>query len=171
MKTPQKRSSDTARNREEVHMRSSKKRTRPSRKDRRDVGVRRHRDVQYAEQRDVERCHEVMWVTSVAHRFLSPGVVVRAYFPYAEGTDGKYRPAVVVAKHGQVVTLIALTTSRRATEASDVSVLDLEDAGLHKATRARTARPECVDRAKVIQVLGRLSARDFTRILLVRSAA
>ena len=98
-----------------------------------------------------------MWVTSVAHRFLSPGVVVRAYFPYAEGTDGKYRPAVVVAKHGQVVTLIALTTSRRATEASDVSVLDLEDAGLHKATRARTARPECVDRAKVIQVLGRLA--------------
>jgi hypothetical protein len=172
MKTRPQRSSDTAHNPEEVHMRSNKTRgPRPEGKDRRNVGVRRHRGVQHTEQRDVERSHEVMRVTSVAHRFLSPGVVVRAYFPFADGTDGKYRPAIVVGKQGQVVTLIALSTSQRAVDASDVSVLDLEEAGLHKATRARTARPECVDRAKVIQVLGRLSARDFTRILLVRSAA
>jgi hypothetical protein len=136
----------------------------------RDVGLRRHRSVR-SEQRDVERTHEVMRVTSVAHKFLSPGVVVRALFPYAEGDEGKYRPAVVVAKHGQVVSLIALTTSRRATHSSDVSVLDLDEAGLHKATRARTAHAEWVDRAKVIKVLGRLSNRDFTRILVMRSAA
>ena len=171
MNTYQQRSTGAGRNREDIHMDNQNGAPRWARRNRRDVGIRRHREVPQPEQRDVEHCHDVMQVTSVAHKFLAPGVVVRAYFPYAEAADGKFRPAVVVAKHGQVVTLIALTTSRRATHATDVSVLDLPEAGLTRATRARTATPECVDRTKVINVLGRLSPRDFTRILMIRNAA
>jgi hypothetical protein len=135
----------------------------------RDTGLRRHRFQQ--PQVDLGS-HQVMRVTSVAHRFLSPGVVVLAFVPYAEdGRRGKHRPAVVVATHGREVTLIALTTSRNATHVSDVLVLDNEEAGLSRTTRARTARAERVDRTKVVEVLGRLSPRDFTRILMARSAA
>ena len=137
----------------------------------RNTGVRRHRNAQAPEARNVERCHDIMRITSVARRFLKPGVVVRAAIPFWEGGDQKVRPAIVVAVRGNDVVVIPLTSSPRATYAGDIAVHDLESAGLHKPTRARTDRVVQIDAAKAIEVLGRLSAGDFHRIVLIRSVA
>lgn len=137
----------------------------------RNTGVRRHRYAQAPAARDVERCHDIMRITSVARRFLKPGVVVRAAIPFWEGGDQKVRPAIVVAVRGDDLVLIPLTSSPRATYAGDVAVHDLESAGLCKPTRARTDRVVTIGASTAIEVLGRLSDVDFHRIVLVRGAA
>jgi hypothetical protein len=137
----------------------------------RNAGVRRHRYAPAPEVRDVERCHDIMRITSVARRFLKPGVVVRAAIPFQEGGDQKVRPAVVVAVRGHDLVVIPLTSSPRATHAGDVAVHDLDSAGLCKPTRARTDRAVKIGASTAVEVLGRLGAADFHRIVLVRSAA
>ncbi len=106
-----------------------------------------------------------MKITSVAYRFLSPGAVVRAYVPFADGEDMKARPVVVVGMQGQEVTVIPCSTSRRATRSTDVAIEDLDSAGLPKSTRARTARCVVLERSAVIKLLGHLEASMPLRIL------
>jgi len=137
----------------------------------RNTGLRRHRNALAPEVRDVERCHDIMRIMSVARRFLKPGVVVRAAIPFWEGGDQKVRPAIVVAVRGDDMVVIPLTSSPRATHAGDVAVHDLDSAGLCKPTRARTGRAVRIGASTAIEVLGRLGAADFHRIVLVSSAA
>ncbi|WP_121257783.1 type II toxin-antitoxin system PemK/MazF family toxin [Nocardioides ferulae] len=135
---------------------------------RRNCGVRRHR-IACSETRDVERNHDIMGVSHVACRFLKPGAVVLVDFPYPDETGRKARPAVVVARQGQSVTLMPVTSSRRAYAA--IEVLDLEAAGLSKASRVRTDQTTVLDRHATIKTLGRLSDRDVLRIRVLRSVA
>jgi hypothetical protein len=111
-----------------------------------------------------------MEVRKVAYRFLKPGRVVRAEVPYADGTGRKMRPAVVVAVHGRTVELIAIT-SKRVRSAGDVVVADLEVAGLHKDSVARTGRLIIVDRVAVVAELGFLSDRDMSTVLVSHGEA
>jgi hypothetical protein len=134
-----------------------------------DAGLRRHRG-------QGEVCkdlgvHAIMKVTHAPLRFLDRGAVVRASFPFVDGADSKVRPAVVIGKSGRQVCLMQLTTSKRTSFETDVDLLDLAAAGLHRATTARRARLATVDYLSVIEVLGHLSARDEHRVLASPSAA
>jgi hypothetical protein len=130
---------------------------------RRNSGVRRHR-IAASVTVDLG-LHGIMKVTTAPQQFLQPGCVVRVHFPFAECDNSKVRPAIVLSKAGQRVSLVEVTSSPRAFARTDIEVLDLLKAGLHKPSKARTGRIVTVDRYAVIEVLGRLSHRDAARIL------
>lgn len=130
-----------------------------------DVGVRRHRVGSPDAPREVVRAHSISRVGCVAQRFLCRGTVVLAEIPYADGTGRKWRPAVVVEVSGHVVTLLPCTTSRAARQDTDVAIVDLDVAGLHKHTVVRTGRSVAVDRTVVAQVYGHLSLSDADRLI------
>lgn len=129
------------------------------------MGVRRHRVISPDAPRELVRSHDVMQVTTVAHRFLSSGAVILADVPYADGAGRKCRPVVVVAVHGHTVTVIPCTSSKRASARTDIAIEDLAAAGLPKATKARTARHLTLERFAVVKMLGHLGAVDAFRIL------
>lgn len=136
----------------------------------RNVGVRRHRGARFAEVGPL-KSHRIMEVTTVAYRFLKPGRVVRAEIPFREGGGSKVRPAVVVAVNGHSITVIPLTTSPKARFSTDIPVVDLRAAGLHRETKARTGCLVVIDRSMAIEELGFLSDRDRVSILLADGEA
>jgi hypothetical protein len=132
----------------------------------RDCGVCRHRIA--AKNRFQKIKTSMSW--SVADRHLIPGAVVRARIEFDEGYDYKVRPAIVVGKIGDDVTMIPCSSSPRASLDSDVFLGDLESAGLKKPTAARTHRVRTVDKRDCLEVLGQLSPCDLLRIPALRSS-
>ncbi len=129
------------------------------------MGVRRHRVISPDAPREVVRSHDVMQVTTVAHRFLSPGADHPGGRAVRRRAGRKCRPVIVVAVHGHTVTVIPCTSSKRASARTDIAIEDLAAAGLPKSTKARTARHLTLERFAVVKMLGHLGAVDAFRIL------
>lgn len=129
----------------------------------RDCGVRRHSiNARRIARRRASKPFEKSW--SVADRFLTPGAVVRARIEFDEGNDYKVRPAIVVGKCGDEITLIPCTTSSKACLPSDIAIRDLSSAGLTKPTAARTHRTRTIDKRDCLEKLGHLGQVDTMRI-------
>jgi len=88
---------------------------------------------------------------------LTPGTVVWAHVPFADGTGEKSRPAVVLSRQGRDVELLPATTSMRRHRypGQYVEIEDLESAGLNRATGV-SLRPVIVDIIEIISITGSL---------------
>jgi len=88
---------------------------------------------------------------------LTPGTVVWAHVPFADGTGEKSRPAVVLSRQGRDIELLPATTSMRRHRYPDqyVEIQDLESAGLGRATGV-CLRPVVVDILEIIPITGSL---------------
>ena len=72
---------------------------------------------------------------------------------------------------GQFVEVIPCTSSREACRVSDISIVDLTEAGLTKATKARTGHVVRIDRSKIVDLVGYLSPQDMNGILNSKEVA
>lgn len=88
---------------------------------------------------------------------LTPGTVVWAHVPFADGTGEKSRPAVVLSRQGRDIELLPATTSMRRHDYPHkyVEIEDLESAGLNRATGV-SLRPVVVDIIEIISITGSL---------------
>ena len=91
--------------------------------------------------------------------------VVVVPFPYADRLAEKRRPAIVVSAptllraHG-LVWLAMVTSADNRRWDSDVSVTDLEVAGLPAPSLVRPAKIATVDGERVLRRIGRLTPKD-----------
>ena len=95
---------------------------------------------------------------------LTPGTVVWAHVPYADGTGEKSRPAVVVTTRGRDIELLPATTSSlRHGQPGFVSLTDLHAAGLERRSSVRL-ESVTVDRIEIINITGQVAPLDAARI-------
>ena len=97
-----------------------------------------------------------------------PGVVVLTRIRFAEGTETKKRPAVVLTNsqyHDSRADaiVVALSTQRGAMYYGDCDLQEWREAGLPRATKAKGVI-QTIDRSTIERRLGALSPSDFDRV-------
>lgn len=97
--------------------------------------------------------------TSDADR-LAPGAVVVVPFPYSDRLNDKRRPAVIisgpdVAANG-FVWIAMITSGRNPAKPHDLSIADLDHAGLKRASVVRPVKVACIDSDRVVSRIGAL---------------
>jgi len=90
--------------------------------------------------------------------------VVVVPFPYADRLAEKRRPALVIsgprlAAHG-LVWVAMITSATNSPWPSDVTVTDIERAGLPAPCVVRPAKIACIEPARIERIAGRLDKRD-----------
>ena len=97
-----------------------------------------------------------------------PGVVVLTHIRFAEGTETKKRPAVVLtdssyhASRADAI-VVALSTQRGAVYYGDCDLQDWREAGLPRPTKAKGVI-QTIDRSSIERCLGALSSSDLDRV-------
>jgi len=100
----------------------------------------------------------------VALRNLEPGVIVHTHVLFADGTGGKDRPAVVLARLGRDV-FVAPITGNEWARAGTTTIESWLEAGLKKPSFIEQ-RVLCVDRKiGIVGVIGQLMAEDQKKII------
>ena len=96
-------------------------------------------------------------------RLFAAWDIVVVPFPYTDRLAEKRRPALVIsnrslARHGVIWTAM-ITSAENRSWVSDVSISDLERAGLPAPSVVRTAKIACIDPARVLSRAGRLDRK------------
>lgn len=101
---------------------------------------------------------------------FAQGAVLVLPFPYSDRLAEKRRPAVVVSKptleraHGLV--WVAMVTSDRGTRLTDdVSISQLNKAGLSTASLVRPTKLATIEPTRVLRVAGTLTKADLQTVL------
>ena len=94
--------------------------------------------------------------------------VVAVPFPYADRLAEKRRPALVVsnrklAAHG-LVWLAMITSADNAPWPSDVTIADLDRAGLPAPSVVRPAKIACIEPARIDRRVGRLDKTEARQV-------
>jgi hypothetical protein len=96
--------------------------------------------------------------------YCRPGDVVLLNIAYDDGTDAKVRPAVVI-ESGAELLVVPLGTERQLPKAIGSYVLaDWSEAGLSRPSLTRP--PVIVDAGDVLDLVGRVTDRDWRRIVI-----
>lgn len=102
-------------------------------------------------------------VRLVPRAALTPGAVVIAHVPYADGTGSKRRPAVVLRASRHDVEVLPVT-SKPPRRRGGTALADWEPAGLRQPSTVRHT-PVLIDRRDVDVALGQLSPRDHRTLV------
>jgi mRNA interferase MazF len=99
-------------------------------------------------------------MTSSDDRRFAPFDIVVVPFPYADRQAERRRPAVVISSrrldHYGLVWLAMVTSAENESWPCDVSITDLDRAGLPAPSVVRPAKIACVDPARIERRAGRL---------------
>jgi mRNA interferase MazF len=95
---------------------------------------------------------------------VPPFSIVVVPFPYSDRLAEKRRPALVIS-HADMPDIlgriwVAMITSTPGIMLGDAAIADYADAGLPVASTLRASKIATLDAARVIRVLGHLTARD-----------
>jgi mRNA interferase MazF len=101
---------------------------------------------------------------------FAQGAVLVLPFPYSDQLAEKRRPAVVISKpalekkHG-VLWVAMITSDRGASRDDDVSITQIQKAGLPTASLVRPSKIATIEPARVIRTAGALRAADLNSVL------
>ncbi len=97
--------------------------------------------------------------TSDARHFVTFDIVVLP-FPYADRLAEKRRPALVISNHKLavhgVIWVAMITSADNEPWPSDISIVDLERAGLPAPSVVRPAKIACIEPGRIDRRIGRL---------------
>jgi mRNA interferase MazF len=93
-----------------------------------------------------------------------PGEVVLLAFPFTDGLRQKQRPALIVLDVEDPDIIVARITSQPYSTSFDVSLADLESAGLLAASVVRLHKIATLEKTLVKRRLGHLSERDWGNV-------
>jgi mRNA interferase MazF len=91
-----------------------------------------------------------------------PGDVVLVRFPFADASQNKQRPALVVFDQGDQDVLVARVTTHAGRSAFDVSLADWSSAGLLALSYVRVDKLATVGKQSVLRRLGRVTRRTIS---------
>ena len=91
---------------------------------------------------------------------LAPGTVVVVPFPYSDRLHEKRRPALIVSgpdiAAAGFVWIAMITSGRNPAKPHDLPIIDLDRAGLKRASVVRPVKLACIDSDRVISRIGAL---------------
>ena len=95
--------------------------------------------------------------------------VVAVEFPFIEGTDAKRRPALIVSsdrlhrEHG-IFWVVMITTAKSGHRPNDISIANLERAGLSQDCVIRVSRITAIVDARIARKLGDITPKDRSAV-------
>lgn len=97
------------------------------------------------------------------------GDIIVTMFPFADGQKAKVRPALIyrgpwTVDDFSVCWILMITSSRRTKWSHDISIADLEAAGLPAPSIVRTLKIACIDTHNVVQKIGSLDAKTLRSV-------
>jgi mRNA interferase MazF len=93
-----------------------------------------------------------------------PGELLLIAFPFAGGSQGKTRPALVLLDTGDADVLVARITTQGHHSSFDVPLTDWQAAGLRVPSVVRLHKLATLEKQLVIQQLGHLQSGDRQKI-------
>lgn len=92
------------------------------------------------------------------------GTVVLVAFPFADSTQEKRRPALVLTDAGDEDLLLARVTTRQAAGPEDVTILDWQGTGLLLPSCVRLHKLATLNSRFIVRDIGRLSPTDSRNV-------
>jgi mRNA interferase MazF len=93
-----------------------------------------------------------------------PGDLVLVAFPFAAGTQGKHRPALVILDTGDADVLVARVTTQTGHSDHDVRIEDWKGAGLLAPSTVRLHKLAMLEKSLVQRCLGSIQGADRAAI-------